>query len=651
MTVDASQEAVEALQEVISAMPDGGEERPGQFEMCEAIASALERGQHLLVAAGTGIGKSMAYLVPLVASGQKAVVATATKALQDQMVDKDLPLLAKALGIPLKFGVLKGRSNYICRKKLTDLGANASSGQQQLVVADSAAEADLVFDEIKKLVAWSETTIDGDRAGLDFEPSTRAWESVSVSVRECPGATNCPSGSECFAEQAHDSAAEADVLVVNHHLYCLHVFTEADILPAHDAAVFDEAHTLEDIASSAAGVSITRGRFRHAARAVRAAVAHSETAIDLEGAGNILRDALSFHSDTLLTSLSDYLIETVAVCRGRLDAARTEVREAEGDETRRRMAQRLIDALTEDLATASDPDNDDAVWVEDSGGNPTWRTAPVDVGPMLEELLWAHTPAVLTSATIPFNLAERLGLSDDAHDNLAVSSPFDYRNCGLLYCAKHLPSPKDPGWAQAVQDEIAQMTVAAGGRTLALFTSYGAMRNAAEAVGEATGLRIYCQGDLPNRELIDRFTAEEESCLFATMTMWQGVDVPGRSLSLVVIDRIPFPRPDEPLMVARRNRLGRDAFNKIDAPRAATLLAQGAGRLIRSAQDRGVVAVLDSRLATARYRQDLLKGLPPLRRTIDLAEVKAFLSEIRQSAEAARPSWRSISLSSETPSN
>ncbi len=635
LTVDASQEAVKALHEVISAMPDGGENRTGQFEMCEAVASAVERGQHLLVAAGTGIGKSMAYLVPLVVSGQKAVVATATKALQDQLVDKDLPLLARALGLPLKFGVLKGRSNYICRKKLADLGADASSGQQQLIAADSAAEASLVFDEIKKLVAWSETTTDGDRAGLDFEPSVSAWESVSVSGRECPGASNCPSGSECFAEQSHDRAAEADVLVVNHHLYCLHVFTEADILPSHDAVVFDEAHTLEDIASSAAGVSITRGRFRHAARAVRAAVAHSETAADLEGAGNILQDALSSHSDTLLTSLSDYLIETVAVCRGRLDAASTEVREAEGDETRRRMARRLLDALTEDLARASDPDNEDAVWVEDSGGRQTWRTAPVDVGPMLEKGLWAHTPAVLTSATVPFNLAERLGLSDDAHDNLAVSSPFDYRNCGLLYCAKHLPSPKDPGWAQAAQHEIAQMAVAAGGRTLALFTSYGAMRNAAEAVGEATGLRIYCQGDLPNRELIDRFAAEEESCLFATMTMWQGVDVPGRSLSLVVIDRIPFSRPDEPLMVARRNRLGRDAFNKIDAPRAATLLAQGAGRLIRSTQDRGVVAVLDSRLATASYRHDLLQGLPPLRRTIDLAEVKTFLADISHSAEAA----------------
>ncbi|MYL03461.1 MAG: ATP-dependent DNA helicase [Acidimicrobiaceae bacterium] len=636
--MDAPQEAVEALNGVVSAMPGGGESRTGQYEMCEAVASALDQDRHLVVAAGTGIGKSMAYLAPLVSSGKKAVVATATKALQDQLVDKDLPLLARALGVPLKYAVLKGRSNYVCRKKLADLASAAAGGQQQLIAADSALEADSVRKEVTKLATWAGETADGDRAGLDFEPSVRAWEMVSVSGRECPGAANCPSGSECFAEQARDRAAEADVLVVNHHLYCLHAFTDAEILPSHDAVVFDEAHTLEDIAAGAAGVSITGGRFRHAARAVRAVVGRSATADRVREAGDILRDALDPHRDTLLTSLPDDLIETVALCRGRLGAAGAEVREAEGDETRRRMARRLLDALTGDLARASDPDNEDAVWVEGSTRNPVWRTAPVDVGPMLEERLWTRTPAVLTSATVPMNLADRLGLPDDGHDSLDVGSPFDYRSLGLLYCAKHLPGPREPGWAQAVQQEIARMAVAAGGRTLALFTSYGAMRAAAEALRETTGLRIYCQGDLPNRELIGRFAAEEESCLFATMTMWQGVDVPGRSLSLVVVDRIPFPRPDEPLMVARRNRLGARWFREIDVPRAATLLAQGAGRLIRSAQDRGVVAVLDSRLATAGYRQDLLRGLPPFRRTIDLTEVEAFLTDIRRSAEAPRPS-------------
>ena len=616
-------------------MAGGGEQRPGQQEMCEAVASALDDGRHLVVAAGTGTGKSMAYLVPLAVSGKKAVVATATKALQDQLVKKDLPQLAQALGMPIEYAVLKGRSNYICRKKLADLAAVAGSEQGQLIAADSAFEAGRIREEIARLATWATETADGDRAGLDFEPSIRAWEAVSVSGRECPGAANCSSGSECFAERARDEAAVVDVLVVNHHLYCLHVFTDAEILPPHDAVVLDEAHTLEDIAAGAAGASITGGRFTSAARAVRAAVPNSATAAGVDAAGSILRDALYTHRDKLLSSLPDDLIETAAVCRGRLDAAGAEIREADGDETRQRMARRLLDALSEDLARASDPNNEDAVWVDGSESNPAWRTAPVDVGPMLEERLWASTPAVLTSATVPMNLVDRLGLPGDHCDNLDVGSPFDYEHSGLLYCGKHLPSPKDSGWAQAVQEEIARMVAAAGGRTLALFTSYAAMRRAAEAVRETTELRIYCQGDLPNPELISRFAVEEESCLFATMTMWQGVDVPGRSLSLVVVDRIPFPRPDEPLLIARRKSCGPDAFNKIVLPKAATMLAQGTGRLVRSAQDRGVVAVLDSRLNNAPYGWSLVNSLPPFRRTSDIAEVEAFLTDIRLSAEVA----------------
>ena len=616
-------------------MSGGGEQRPGQQEMCEAVASALDDGRHLVVAAGTGTGKSMAYLAPLAVSGKKAVVATATKALQDQLVNKDLPQLAEALGMPLEYAVLKGRSNYICRKKLADLAAAAGSEQGQMIAADSALEAGRIREEIARLATWATETADGDRASLDFEPSSRAWEAVSVSGRECPGAANCSSGSECFAERARDQAADVDVVVVNHHLYCLHVFTDAEILPPHDAVVLDEAHTLEDIAAGAAGASITGGRFTSAARAVRAAVPNSATAAGVDAAGIILRDALDTYRDKLLSSLPDDLIETAAVCRGRLDAAGAEIREADGDETRQRMARRLLDALTEDLARASDPSNEDAVWVDGSESNPAWRTAPVDVGPMLEERLWASTPAVLTSATVPMNLVDRLGLPGDHCDNLDVGSPFDYEHSGLLYCGKHLPSPKDSRWAQAVQEEIARMVAAAGGRTLALFTSYAAMRGAAEAVRETTELRIYCQGDLPNPELISRFAVEEESCLFATMTMWQGVDVPGRSLSLVVVDRIPFPRPDEPLLIARRKSCGPDAFKKIVLPKAATMLAQGTGRLVRSAQDRGVVAVLDSRLNNAPYAWNLVNSLPPFRRTSDLAEVEAFLTDIRLSAEVA----------------
>ena len=627
--------ASEALDTVVSAMSNGGERRPGQREMCEAVAVALDEDRHLVVAAGTGTGKSMAYLAPLAVSGKKAVVATATKALQDQLVKKDLPQLARALGEPLQFAVLKGRSNYLCLKKLADLTGAASSEQGELIAAGSAAEAGRVREEVERLAAWADETPDGDRAGLDFEPSPRAWEAVSVSGRECPGAQNCPSGSECFAERARDAAADVDVLVVNTHLYCLHVFTDAEILPAHDMVVFDEAHNVEDIAAGAAGVSITGGRFTSGARAVRAAVRNSRTADDVDSAGRMLRDRLAPYRDKLLSPLPDDLMDLAVLCRGRLDAAAAEVREAHGDETRQAMARRSLAAIAQDLAQASDPETEDAVWVEGTDRSPAWRTASIEVGPLLGERLWAHTPAVLTSATIPANLADTLGVPEDEHDALDVGSPFDYRSRGLLYCAKHLPNPNQPGRDRPAHQQIARMATAAGGRTLALFTSYAAMDRAAEAVRETTGLTVYTQRDLPKQELIRRFSEEEESCLFATMGLWQGMDVPGRSLSLLVVDRIPFPRPDEPLMSARRERCGPGAFHKIDVPRAASMLAQGIGRLIRSAEDRGVVAVLDSRLATARYRKDLLDRLPPFRRTIDLAEVEAFLTDIRQRAAEA----------------
>ena len=616
-------------------MPGGGEQRPGQRRMCAAVASALDQNRHLVVEAGTGTGKSMAYLAPLVTSGKKAVVATATKALQDQLVNKDLPQLAQALGRPLKYAVLKGRSNYICRKKLIDLATAAGREQGQLIAAGSVMEASRIREEITRLAAWADETFDGDRAGLDFEPSARAWEAVSVSGRECPGAANCPSGTECFAERARNKAADVDVLVVNHHLYFLHVFTDAEILPPHDAAVLDEAHTLEDIAASAAGVSITRGRFRSAARTVRAAVRNSRTAAAVDSAGERLRDALRPYRDRLVSQLPEGLSDVVVQCRRRLVTADAEIRDAPGDETRQRMARRSLAALVDDLDQVSDTETESAVWVEGSDHNPAWRTAPVDVGPILQERLWASTPAVLTSATVPMNLVDRLGLPGEGCESLDVGSPFDFRNRGLLYCAKHLPAPRDAGWARAVQKEIARLVAAAGGRTLALFTSYTAMRSAAEAIRDTTSLQIYCQGDLPSPELIRRFAAEEKSCLFATMTMWQGVDVPGRSLSLVAVDRIPFARPDDPLMVARRNRLGAHAFREIDVPRAATLLAQGAGRLIRSASDRGVVAVLDSRLNTAPYRWDLINSLPPFRRTGDMAVVEEFLTSIQGAAESA----------------
>jgi ATP-dependent DNA helicase DinG len=264
-------------------------------------------------------------------------------------------------------------------------------------------------------------------------------------------------------------------------------------------------------------------------------------------------------------------------------------------------------------------------WVEGPTHAPVLKVSPIDVGGELSEKLWPDHTAILTSATIPASLAVRVGIPADDHDELDAGSPFDFGTQAMLYCATHLPDPRNESYRDKLHDELAFLIDAAGGRTLALFTSWSAMQRAVEELRERVEVPILAQGDLPKPKLVAEFERDEAACLFATMGYWQGVDVPGRTLSLVTIDRLPFPRPDEPLLVARRERAGQAAFRLIDLPRAATLLAQGAGRLIRSASDHGVVAVLDSRLATANYRWDLINALPPMKRTKDREEVAAFL--------------------------
>ncbi len=604
----------EALEAAVSCLDGGGERRPGQRAMCEAVAEAMDSGRHLVVAAGTGTGKSLAYLVPLVLGQGPTVVATATKTLQDQLVDKDLPQLAEALGQPVRFAVLKGRSNYLCLQRLKE---HAEDDQLGLAISDGPKA------EISRLAAWAQQTDTGDRAELDFEPSAAAWDALSVSGRECPGAQRCPSGPVCFAEKARHRADAADIVVVNTHLYCLHLFSETPILPEHDTVVIDEAHGLEDIVSDTAGLSLTGGRFDELARRVRAVVADSSTAGDLEDAGVLLREALALFRDKPLPApLPDELQQVAVLARGRVEQAAVELRavpdDAPGDVGPRKLRAMLASsALSEDLVRAVETKPSEVAWVAGTESAPAWRIAPVQLGDLLTERLWEHTTAVLTSATIPMNLGEVLGIDPDGHHAIDVGSPFDYEANGLLYCAKHLPDPRNPRYESALHEELALLIEAAGGRTLALFTSYRAMDRAAEVLRELLDLNIYTQRDLPKPELLRRFATEVESCLFATMSMWQGVDVPGESLSLVTIDRLPFPRPDDPLLEARRERYGGDAFRLVDLPRAATRLAQGAGRLIRRGDDRGVVAVLDSRMARAGYRWDLVNALPPFPRTAD----------------------------------
>ena len=623
-TAPVSTAVAEALGLVVAALPSGGEARPGQVEMVEAVAGAIAGGRHAVVQAGTGTGKSLGYLVPAVLSGKRTVVATATKALQDQLVGRDLPFLAEHLGVPFTYAALKGRSNYLCLQRAKEALGEAS--QQELEVSTDA----VLQAEVLRLVGWGTTSDDGDRSGLDIEPSPRAWGMVSVSSDECPGAARCPMGEACFAERARATAADADVLVVNTHLYGTHLAAGRGVLPDHDVVVFDEAHQLEDIVSSTAGFEIGAGRFVAVARAARGVLADRSLPDEAEGVAGQLVAALAAFDGKRVTAGD--VAEPVGVARTRLErlaAALRAIDTSDADaQTRKARATRVLGALLDDLDRVLSPGEGDVVWVEGPTASPTLQVAPVDVAVTLAPL-WEECTAVLTSATLPPGLRARVGLPADRTDERDVGSPFAFDEQALLYCAAHLPDPRAEGYAEAVADELVALIDAAGGRTLALFTSWRAMNAAVEAVAPRVSSPVLAQGQLPKPALVDAFASDEATSLFATMGFWQGIDVPGRTLSLVVVDRLPFPRPDDPLLQARRDKIGRGkSFGVVDLPRAATLLAQGAGRLIRTASDRGVVAVLDPRLATANYRWDIVRALPPMRRTRHRAEVEAFLREI-----------------------
>ena len=618
---------VEQLAAAVAALPGGGEARPGQVEMAEAVATSINSGRHLIIQAGTGTGKSLAYLVPAIVSGRKVVIATATKALQDQLATKDLPFLEEHLDQPFDWAVLKGRSNYLCLQRVRE-STSAESGQLDLGDVAPAIKA-----EIRKLGAWAATTATGDQADLDWAPSPRAWQAVSVSSEECPGAARCPLGEPCFAEAARRRAMAADVIVVNTHLYGTHVAAGGVVLPDHDVVIFDEAHQLEDTISDTTGVAISPGRFLALTRTVRQVLVAEELTAAIIGIGTALANALAPHTGKRLPRpLPDDVAAALSAARGSVEQILSALRQIDNDldevKQRKLRAQKATGSLAEDIDRALLPPEGYVTWVEGDGERAAMILAPIDVAPVLRSGVWEQRVAVLTSATIPAGLRTRVGLPDERTDQLDVGSPFDYPNAGLLYCATHLPDPRHASYAAAVHDELAALIIAAGGRTLALFTSWRAMDAAAAALRERVPFRIYDQRELPKTALVNAFAAEQSACLFATAGLFQGIDVPGATLSLVAIDRIPFPRPDDPLLEARREQARGEAFATIDIPHAATLLAQAAGRLIRSANDRGVVAVFDPRLNKARYRWDIVNALPPFKRTRDRAEVEAFLHAI-----------------------
>lgn len=625
---DAARKALSALDLVTASLP-GAEDRPGQREMTARVADAIDRGEHLVIEAGTGTGKTLAYLTAAALAGQRTMVATATKALQDQLATKDLPFLSHALaeqGIDIDWAVLKGRSNYVCMQRLNEQ-ANPSQGTLDLDQLSPVQKG-----ELKKLADWVAETTTGDQSELDWSPSDQVWRSVSVGSDECPGADRCPFGSECFAEAARRRANASDITVVNTYLYGLNVGSGGAILNEHDVIVFDEAHVLEDIMSDTVGVQIMPGRFVTVGQSVGRIIEDPKLVGSITELATALRETLGrYAGDRLSTPLPDDIADLLGQCQARVEragevVADVDTRGNDDAQQRKLRASKLLTRTQEALAAAIAAGDGTVPFVSGRPQMPVLEIAPLDVGPMLAEGVWSTKTAILTSATIPSSLGGRVGLPDGQTDTVDVGSPFDYATQALLYCAVHLPEPRSPHFRDHVSSELIELITAAGGRTLALFTSWAAMDDAVEKVKPFVDVPILTQRDLPKPALIEKFAADAETCLFATTGLFQGVDVPGDTLSLVVIDKLPFPRPNDPLLSARRELLGPNAFSEIDIPRAATLLAQACGRLIRTRTDRGVVAVLDPRLGKARYRWDIVSALPPMKRTRHLEEVAAFLN-------------------------
>lgn len=621
-----------ALARAVAAMP-GGEQRQGQIEMARAVAVSIDTERHLMVQAGTGVGKTLGYLIPAILSGKKVVVATATKALQEQLTAKDLPFLEEHLGVPFEFSLLKGRSNYICRAALADSVAKHAQGE----LLDREG---IGVSRLSEIVEWSIGSETGDRSDLPFVVSNGEWSSVSVAVTECPGGHNCRYGDVCFAEDARAAAAEADIVVVNTHLYGIHLATNGAILPEHDVLILDEAHAFEDVAADTLGVSVGPGRVEHLARSCRGLFTADHSSIAaLDGAAAAYANVLEPFVGSRVDPRESYVGTVLVMCGEAATRAAAEARALDlgGEVAGRR--DRLVAAaghVASDVAVLANAGEGRVVWCERGpGGQPVLRVAPVEVGSELRTRLFEETTVIMASATLQVGgrfdpLAEQLGV--DEWDSLDAGSPFDYSVQSLLYCAAHLPEPRSPQFEEAMLDELDGLVRAAGGRTLALFTSRRAMEAAADRLDAGDlPFQVLVQDRQPRPVLQKEFLGDETSVLLATMGFWQGFDAPGRTCSLVVIDKLPFARPDDPLAEARRQaatKAKRNAFAAVDLPRAAILLAQGAGRLIRSTSDRGVVAVLDRRLASANYRWTLVNSLPPMKRTKDPDEVRAFLAAI-----------------------
>jgi ATP-dependent DNA helicase DinG len=657
-----------ALDAAVSAI--GGQPRDGQIEMAEAVANALSDRHHLLVQAGTGTGKSLAYLVPALVHGKKVLVATATLALQRQLIERDLPkikgALEKELNRDISFAIYKGVGNYVCLQKMNNA---PDDPETQAVLEISSLESDA-----KRLRAWAQSAgASGDR---DDAPDVdrRVWAANSVSGRECMGAEECPSGSKCFAALAKAKAQTADIVVTNHTLLAIEIVDSHPILPERDAIILDEAHEFMDRTTQAVTEELTAARVSRAANMARKHMPGKAT------------DAFYKAAEKFAAAINDYANDLKAdpAKAGRLDKLPSQL---EAPLRAVKEAVTLINALIAADAEIIDPNtmaerarvkgalneinqtctkllkpgHTHVLWFE-----PTYSTlylAPLAVSDVLRGNLLTQTPVIATSATLTVGksfdaIAKNIGFviagkndeeneeeeSEEAEKGmmdpanlqiLDVGSPFDFANQGMLYLPKDLPEPGRDGPSKEALTELGELIEAAGGRTLALFSSWRGVEMADEHLRNVLAelkIPIITQrrGDAVG-PLVDKFAKDERSILLGTISLWQGIDVPGPACTLVAIDRIPFPRPDEPVLSARAaeaDAAGGSGFMQISLPRAALLLAQGTGRLIRSLDDRGVVAILDSRIVNKRYGSILLNSMPPFWRTNDGEVIKEALRRL-----------------------
>jgi ATP-dependent DNA helicase DinG len=657
----AGSQVVATLAAAVDAL--GGEERPGQIQMAEAVAEAMVDGTHLLVQAGTGTGKSLGYLVPALLHDSRVVVATATLALQHQLVERDLPRLVEAVegmpGVDASYAVLKGRSNYACLHRIR---AGVPDDQGTLVEVPQGSMATKVLE----LRAWAEEEAEAGGSGeRDHAPrhTDREWRQVSVNHRECLGAAKCPFGQECFAELAREKAQRSHLIVTNHSLLAIDAIEGVPMIPDYDVVVVDEAHELVTRVTQAATDELFAADVDRAAKRSQRHVDGSE-ADDLADAGDALRVAINDLSpgriDVLPDALGDALVSVRDSARRCLSAyPKGDAKGGDPDAgiTQAKGAVQELFATAERMAAHAESD---VLWVTEGAEHrsPHLCVAPLQVwGPMRDKLL-TDKLAVFTSATLRLGgdftaVASGFGLrpSENIEVNpveraddvlpwrgLDVGSPFDYPQQAILYVARHLPPPGRDGLGTAQLDEIVELVDACEGRALGLFSSRRAAETAAEAVRERLPhLTTLAQGDAQLPELARQFVDDPHTALFGTLSLWQGLDVPGDTCQLVLIDRIPFPRPDDPLMSARQraaDKAGGNGFMQVAATHAALLLAQGTGRLIRTSTDRGVVAVLDPRLATARYGAFLKASLAPMWTTTDPAVVRQALARLAAGAHS-----------------